>query len=123
MARTTPSFSVYVAPTSANKSRSFWKTSRWHQRCSFRQKGGHVSSMTERHIDLLQILGADRQGLHDVSSMDEYRLATCTTTLTTTEGTKRIFPLVGQLAPYSSWEGCSFLLHPPVINRTLHHSG
>ncbi|KAJ0459122.1 hypothetical protein HanLR1_Chr16g0606451 [Helianthus annuus] len=104
-------------------SRSLWKTSRWHQRCSFRQKGRHVSPVIERHIDLQQITGADRQELHDFSNMDEYRRATCTTILTKAEGTKRIFPLVGQLAPNSSWQGCSSLLHPPAINRTLHHSG
>ncbi|MFS8019237.1 hypothetical protein Hanom_Chr15g01401451 [Helianthus anomalus] len=39
------------------------------------------------------------------------------------EETKRICPLVGQLARNHSWYSCSSLLHPPAINRTLHHSG
>ncbi|KAF5763004.1 hypothetical protein HanXRQr2_Chr15g0675281 [Helianthus annuus] len=39
-----------------------------------------------------------------------------------TEQTKRIFPLVGQLARTHSWHSCFLLLHPPAINRTLHHS-
>ncbi|KAJ0557542.1 hypothetical protein HanRHA438_Chr07g0312411 [Helianthus annuus] len=67
--------------------------------------------------------GADRHQRYDVSSMSKYRHATCTTTLTTAEETKRIFPLVRQLAPNNSWQCCSSLFHHPAINRTLHHSG
>ncbi|KAJ0588503.1 hypothetical protein HanIR_Chr04g0175411 [Helianthus annuus] len=67
--------------------------------------------------------GADRHQWYDVFSMSKYRRATCTTTLTTAEETNRIFPLVGQLTPYSSLQGCSSLFHSPAINRTLHHSG
>ncbi|KAJ0614942.1 hypothetical protein HanIR_Chr02g0068251 [Helianthus annuus] len=55
--------------------------------------------------------------------MGKCKRATCTTTPVTTEQTKRIFPLVGQLAHTHSWHSCSSLLHPPAINRTLHHSG
>ncbi|MFS8011232.1 hypothetical protein Hanom_Chr14g01306521 [Helianthus anomalus] len=55
--------------------------------------------------------------------MDKCKRATCTTTPDVTEQTKRIFPLVGQLARIHSWHSCSSLLHPPGINRTPHHSG
>ncbi|MFS7937723.1 hypothetical protein Hanom_Chr05g00431051 [Helianthus anomalus] len=54
--------------------------------------------------------------------MDKRECATCTTTPIMAEETKRIFPLVGQLARYHSWHSCSSLLHPPAINRTLRHS-
>ncbi|MFS7900211.1 hypothetical protein Hanom_Chr00s100019g01803331 [Helianthus anomalus] len=68
-------------------------------------------------------LGADRQQLYDFFSMDEYRRATWTTSLNAVEETKSIFPLVGQLAPDNSWQGCFSLLHPPDINMTLYHLG
>ncbi|KAJ0523399.1 hypothetical protein HanIR_Chr10g0493451 [Helianthus annuus] len=55
--------------------------------------------------------------------MDKCKSATCITTPAVTEQTKRIFPLVGQLARIHSWHSCSSLLHLPAINRTLHHSG
>ncbi|KAJ0565646.1 hypothetical protein HanIR_Chr06g0264901 [Helianthus annuus] len=55
--------------------------------------------------------------------MSKCKRATCTTTPATAEQTKRIFPLVGQLARTYSWHSCSSLLYPPAINRTLHHSG
>ncbi|MFS7933726.1 hypothetical protein Hanom_Chr04g00383201 [Helianthus anomalus] len=55
--------------------------------------------------------------------MDKCKHATCTTTPDVTEQTKRIFPLVGQLARAHSWHSCSSLLHHPAINKTLHHSG
>ncbi|KAJ0437231.1 hypothetical protein HanHA300_Chr16g0599681 [Helianthus annuus] len=67
--------------------------------------------------------GADRQCQYEVSKMSKCKRATCTTTLTMTEETKGIFPLVGQLAHNHSWHSCSSLLHPPAINRTLHRSG
>ncbi|KAJ0734077.1 hypothetical protein HanPI659440_Chr11g0415731 [Helianthus annuus] len=55
--------------------------------------------------------------------MGKCKSATCITKPAVTEQTKRIFPLVGQLARAHSWHSCSSLLHPPAINRTLHHSG
>ncbi|KAJ0577469.1 hypothetical protein HanIR_Chr05g0236371 [Helianthus annuus] len=55
--------------------------------------------------------------------MDKRKRATCTTTPAMAKQTKRIFPLVGQLARNHSWHNCSSLLHPPAINRTPHHSG
>ncbi|MFS7938754.1 hypothetical protein Hanom_Chr05g00443491 [Helianthus anomalus] len=55
--------------------------------------------------------------------MSKCERATCTTTPAMAEETKRVFPLVGQLACNHSWHSCSSLLHHPAINRTLHHSG
>ncbi|KAJ0857725.1 hypothetical protein HanRHA438_Chr13g0593441 [Helianthus annuus] len=67
--------------------------------------------------------GADRQRQYDVPNTSTCKRATCTTTPAMAEQTKRIFPLVGQLARNHSWHSCSSFLHPPAINRTLHHSG